>query len=391
MKNFVAIINKISGQYFLRVTLNLIILSGVCFFPAFFNGSRTLGSEFKALSVSYEGEKSASEIPLKKIDDIYYMPFDALASALPGKSVYDPISRFLYMNYGDRSLRMMSGYDRVETESRLIRLIHPVRSVNGEILLPLPFIENVLVSFYEGKIIWRPRDLTVIVKAPRNIFDQRTAPGIDEFAAIGKLIIIDPGHGGNDYGVSGKGGLQEKNAAFEMADTLKPLISETLPCSVVLTRGGDYYVPLNSRIALINQNEPLLCVGLHFFIGGDTPEVRICRSVSLSQDDEAETIEEETENLTFIPLPERTENSELTEKELRAAEFIGSELMKEFDEWEIHFFRVPLFVQNSLLCPSVAVEFSINSIDFSDKNLIQQIARAMVNAIRRYLEFSDEV
>jgi N-acetylmuramoyl-L-alanine amidase len=65
-------------------------------------------------------------------------------------------------------------------------------------------------------------------------------------------VVIDPGHGGKDRGAQGRGGLYEKEVTLEIALELKKLIEHRPGMKVVLTRTGDYFVPLKERTAIAN-------------------------------------------------------------------------------------------------------------------------------------------
>ena len=54
----------------------------------------------------------------------------------------------------------------------------------------------------------------------------------------GKIIVLDPGHGGVESGAVGLGGLLEKELNLSVALKLKPLL-EAAGARVILTRGGD--------------------------------------------------------------------------------------------------------------------------------------------------------
>jgi N-acetylmuramoyl-L-alanine amidase len=66
-------------------------------------------------------------------------------------------------------------------------------------------------------------------------------------------IVIDPGHGGKDKGAQGRGGLYEKEVTLGIALELKKLVEERAGMKVVLTRTGDYFVPLKDRTAIANH------------------------------------------------------------------------------------------------------------------------------------------
>jgi N-acetylmuramoyl-L-alanine amidase len=76
-------------------------------------------------------------------------------------------------------------------------------------------------------------------------------------------IVIDPGHGGHDEGTIGPGGLQEKDLVLAVAKELQRLIEDRLGAEVILTRDGDYFIPLEERTAIANQHKADLFISLH--------------------------------------------------------------------------------------------------------------------------------
>ena len=77
------------------------------------------------------------------------------------------------------------------------------------------------------------------------------------------LIVLDPGHGGEDTGAIGPDGTMEKNVTLAIARGLKTLIDEQPDMRAVLTRNGDYYVPLGARVALARRLKADLFVSIH--------------------------------------------------------------------------------------------------------------------------------
>jgi N-acetylmuramoyl-L-alanine amidase len=78
-----------------------------------------------------------------------------------------------------------------------------------------------------------------------------------------QTIVIDPGHGGDDVGVRGAGGAQEKTLTLEAARRLRTLIEMRLGIRVVLTRGEDRTVTLDERAAIANNSKADLFLSLH--------------------------------------------------------------------------------------------------------------------------------
>lgn len=79
---------------------------------------------------------------------------------------------------------------------------------------------------------------------------------------IGK-IVIDPGHGGHDFGTIGPEGLAEKDVVLDIAKRLGNILEERLGSQVIYTRDDDTFVPLENRTALANQQQADLFISIH--------------------------------------------------------------------------------------------------------------------------------
>ena len=76
-------------------------------------------------------------------------------------------------------------------------------------------------------------------------------------------IVLDPGHGGEDPGAVGRGGSHEKNVTLSVARRLKQKIDATPNMRSVLTRDGDYFIPLQSRVQKARRVQADLFVSVH--------------------------------------------------------------------------------------------------------------------------------
>jgi N-acetylmuramoyl-L-alanine amidase len=76
-------------------------------------------------------------------------------------------------------------------------------------------------------------------------------------------IAIDPGHGGEDPGAIGKRGTQEKDVTLDIARRLERLINAQPDMRVLLTRDGDYFVPLRARVDKARRIQADLFVSIH--------------------------------------------------------------------------------------------------------------------------------
>jgi N-acetylmuramoyl-L-alanine amidase len=76
-------------------------------------------------------------------------------------------------------------------------------------------------------------------------------------------IAIDPGHGGEDPGAIGAQGTREKDIVLAIAKRLKFKLEEQANIRVMLTRDGDYFVPLGTRVDKARKVQADLFVSLH--------------------------------------------------------------------------------------------------------------------------------
>ena len=91
------------------------------------------------------------------------------------------------------------------------------------------------------------------------------------------VVAIDAGHGGEDPGALGPGGLQEKRVVLSIAKEVKRLIDAQPGFRAELTRTGDYYVRLRSRTSKARQYNADLFVSIH----ADAAENKRARGASV--------------------------------------------------------------------------------------------------------------
>lgn len=79
----------------------------------------------------------------------------------------------------------------------------------------------------------------------------------------GKVIVIDPGHGGQDKGTSGYRGTFEKNITLSTAMKLYQKL-QNAGANVILTRSDDHYVSLPARVGIGESNHADAFISIHF-------------------------------------------------------------------------------------------------------------------------------
>lgn len=77
------------------------------------------------------------------------------------------------------------------------------------------------------------------------------------------IVVIDPGHGGEDFGARGSDGIFEKDVVLTVAKLLDELVRDRLRARTVLTRSTDVFIPLPDRTKIANDKNADLFVSVH--------------------------------------------------------------------------------------------------------------------------------
>ncbi len=77
------------------------------------------------------------------------------------------------------------------------------------------------------------------------------------------IVVLDAGHGGEDPGALGRRGTHEKNVTLDIAQKVKARIDQEPNMRAVLTRDGDYYLPLQMRVEKAQRVRADLFVSIH--------------------------------------------------------------------------------------------------------------------------------
>jgi N-acetylmuramoyl-L-alanine amidase len=112
-------------------------------------------------------------------------------------------------------------------------------------------------------------------------------------------VVVDAGHGGDDHGARGRGGLLEKDLVLDVSRRLGERLRER-GLRVVMTRSDDRFVPLEARTSIANDARGDLFVSVH----ANASTYRGARGIetffaSLEASDDAARRLAEAENLAF--------------------------------------------------------------------------------------------
>jgi N-acetylmuramoyl-L-alanine amidase len=224
-----------------------------------------------------------------------------------------------------------------------------------------------------------------------------------------KIVVIDPGHGGEDPGAVGPRRTMEKDVVLEIGKKVTHLLNQSKDIRAFLTRKGDYFIPLEERIKMAREYGADLFISLHAD-GSFNPQARgssvYCLSISGATDIAAKLLadRENTSDIlggaflrpAFISrdpnlnqiLLDLMQNNSMKES-FRFAELILDEVKG------VNHLKYPCYRQANFIVlrapdiPSVLVEtaFITNKEDerlLNKDEFRETFARFLVNSIRRY-------
>jgi N-acetylmuramoyl-L-alanine amidase len=226
-----------------------------------------------------------------------------------------------------------------------------------------------------------------------------------------KIVVIDPGHGGEDPGAIGPRRTMEKDIVIRVGKKLIPMLSQSNGIKAFMTRKGDYFIPLEDRVKIAREYGTDLFVSLHTD-GSFNSNVRgssvYCLSLSGATDEAAKVLADKENmsnllggavlrpaslskdpNLNQILLDLMQNNS--MKESIRFAEFLLGEI-KEIYRLKYSTFRQANFVVlRSADIPSTLVEMAyITNAD--DERLLNQdsfqekMAQSIAVTIKKFFQ-----
>ena len=77
------------------------------------------------------------------------------------------------------------------------------------------------------------------------------------------IVFIDPGHGGKDPGAIGALGTLEKDLTLKASLLIAKVLNNNRQINALLSRTGDYFIPLRKRIELAKKNKADIFISIH--------------------------------------------------------------------------------------------------------------------------------
>src|SRR5881409_2004273 len=168
----------------------------------------------------------------------------------------DNISRFYGLPAGVAAAGEKSQLDAVKNPLEFVSGSREVMINGARSWLCFPLIEQ------DGKYLVSRTD---VAKTIEPLVRPHRVPNVGKV----QTVVLDPGHGGHDKGQVSRYG-PEKEFALDVARRLRPLL-QAKGLRVIMTREGDYFVPLEVRAKIANAARNSIFVSIHFNATNDNP------------------------------------------------------------------------------------------------------------------------
>lgn len=226
----------------------------------------------------------------------------------------------------------------------------------------------------------------------------QTPPAPSE-EAPGLTVVLDPAHGGADFGARGPTGLAESDVVLDFARTAR-IALEARRLRVLLTREGNQDPTFDNRSAMINGLRNAIFVSLHVSSSGPVGTARTYYYVFPS--DAAPAINPSasaTTGLQTAPAPQ-TSSAQITSRtsliewehaqrssvdlSRQLATLTQAQLLPRFRGSPAMPIAAPVRQLRTIAAPAIAVE--VSSIDVTDAKRLEQMAQPLADAIGRAVD-----
>ncbi len=284
--------------------------------------------------------------------------------------------------------------------------VHQVENNTGQISLRLR--RN--ITEWSHAIEYNPTRIQISIKDVN--FELDTASSRPVIGPDDKIdvIVVDPGHGGDDYGAIGQGGTREKDITLKIAKKLAGLIRKDKRFKVVMTRDRDKTVSLEKRAKIANDAGADLFVSIHanasprrnirgwnvFFLApalnDSARAVQQLENSYFLRESYDETSDDQGDDEYLDPVRSILSDMLMTEFQTESYDFaqmIDREFRRRLDTPARGIDQAGFFVLNRVFTPSVLIEsaFISNKTEerkLRDKKYQEKIARGLYEAIKRF-------
>ena len=219
------------------------------------------------------------------------------------------------------------------------------------------------------------------------------------------IVFIDPGHGGKDPGAIGALGTLEKDLTLKASLLIAKVLNKNRQINALLSRTGDYFIPLRKRIELAKKNKADIFISIH----ADSSENKKASGISVfslsdvASDKEAQRLaKKENEVDKILGLKESIKDPliygsliKMFQREsMNDSSILAKNIISNLKETKLAVNRGHRFAGFAVLksydIPSVLIEIGFLSNEQEEKKMLnnrymKNLSQGLANAIESYL------
>lgn len=200
------------------------------------------------VKIFLNNEKSALYLLTENVNGGEYVDMEAMNSVFNSilKQERNDQRLYLYLNGEQFIFLLNSAYYSFRNETYNLHV--PCFRKGMKHYLPVNFVTESLPQHFPADMQYKGGTLYINRPKDRSV----------------KLIVLDPGHGGDDPGAVGKTKkLREKDINLAVCLRLRSMLEKELGIQVLMTRADDRFITLKNRTKFANENHADMFVSVH--------------------------------------------------------------------------------------------------------------------------------
>jgi N-acetylmuramoyl-L-alanine amidase len=265
-------------------------------------------------------------------------------------------------------------------------------------------------DIFSDSVISDPYRIQISMEDTTSQFTRSHLESIARRTDLVDVVIIDPGHGGDDWGNVGPEGLTEKEVVLDIAKKLQRLFQENSNMKAFLTRESDISLPTEQRARFANEKGGDILVSLHANFSHDPTQggfqIFIPGKAKTKEDSMAQVLEnrssdfnpgDEIQELSSYmdSLPHDTSYNKFMKESEAVALLVQEELEKVVHTENKGISQADFLVLRKAYMPGILIQLAHISSPYEELLLREEIfkqwvAQALYKAIIRFKERSPE-
>jgi len=354
------------------------------------------------------GEESQSSMPEEQSEVAELKASKKLNGVLIEILVTQPLTYEVYLP-GNNWLNINFYETKIDTDSfaglKVSELIEDTKAYQFENSAQLSVLLSRSYDIFSHSLVSDPYRIQISMEDTTSQFTLSHLETISQKTDLIDVVIIDPGHGGDDRGNVGPKGLQEKDVVLDLARRLKDLFQENDDMKAFLTRESDVMIPIEQRARLANQNGGDIFLSLHTNFSQDPTEagfqIFIPGEAKSKEDSITQMSENDPSNLNAFAETEDTlsflDSSELKfmQESKDLALIFQAELRRTLPTRDKGISQADFLVLRKAYMPGIIVQIAHISSPYEellleDETFKEWVAQALYQAILRLKEKSPE-